>query len=64
MAGVGDLSGVGDRPDRAGDGSADVTAQLWDRRKHTNEAIGVFASHKEAEKAIVKEWQRRNGEGV
>jgi DNA-binding IclR family transcriptional regulator len=41
-------------------GSADVTAQLWDRRTHTNEAIGVFASHKEAEKAIVKEWQRRH----
>jgi hypothetical protein len=41
-------------------GSADITAQLWDRRTHTNEAIGVFRSHKEAEKAIVKEWQRRN----
>jgi hypothetical protein len=41
-------------------GSADVTAQLLDRRTHTNEAIGVFPSHKAAETAIVKEWQRRN----
>lgn len=38
-------------------GSAGVTAQLWDRRTHTNEAIGTFPSHKAAEVAIVKEWQ-------
>jgi hypothetical protein len=44
-------------------GSGDVAAQLLNPRLHKNEEIGTFPSHKEAEKAIVKERQRRSGEG-
>jgi hypothetical protein len=42
-------------------GGAAVTAQLLDRRLHKNEEIGTFPSHKAATKAVVDEWQRRNG---
>jgi hypothetical protein len=40
--------------------AAEVIAQLLDRLHCKNIEIGTFATHKQAEQAVIKAWQERN----